>query len=542
MVSHSHPKPAPIPHQRLRRFLLGALIAFALGLPYAHATDWARMARLAPPDADIFIVIERAGEVRRGAAGPTLSEIFASALPLTSASQAWRTLADGVGRPSEKAFDALLGARVMFIGRSGPGPMQWALVSEVDARVARRLLTSLGAKPAMIKAGRPIAEIEDGRFRVSARLRGASTTLVFAPASNDALFDDLLARLDAPQGASLARDADLAAATAALPADAHAFLFFRAQRTQDKADDEDLPDWVAWSVTVDSMRIITEMAASGVTLESPEPVVSRGSWRAASKDAILAILEPVEHHLLPLASLFRRFSFSLDNLLLPIRGRIGLFVTQPTPSRVALAVVAETPAVEKLAPVGDAFMGRIASGIAPGSAGGLRMLDGLFPATRRRVDLPLVGDFGARLRRTGLATDHFSLIWSYPADAPEPSGRPGAGWWIIASDEALHDRLAKALAHAEPGAVAEANPEPEFAAQASAPLSLMIARPRALLEALRRAGMTPEDEPPLFRGFSLIDTIEGESRLKDGMLLGRAVVTLLAPPAPADHAAKHRDR
>lgn len=504
--------------QRLRSALVVIAIMFVAGgmrLPASAQAQqqqdrlWDTHARLAPADTDLFIAVRDSSRVRRGAVGPALEKFITRSLPLTATSGAWASLADGLGISTSDAFDEILGDDAAFIFRRDAERFEWSLVSSVDRRTATRLLYKLGAKPSSIKAGRPVAEIEGGRFRIAARAAGDRSTLIFVPAASDALFRDVLGLLDDRRGDSLQSNAHYQSSSRALPGGGDAFVFVRAT-LKDKAE----ATWLGAEFRADGMDILADVATQVSEHPARAARLTAAQWREMSDGAVLAVYEPLDLAPLPIASVLGAARMNITDLLLPIRGSAGLILTNAD-EKPALCVIIETADTAALARGGDTMIAGLASSVAPPGSD-FRTLDGMFPATRRRLDAalrPNPDPFARGLINAGLVNGSLPLIWSYPSD-PAPAAENGTpGWLVIATEERLHNRIVRVLT--QPAGV-----------RAEAPASHFSAQPAPLLEIARRAGLLrvepgSPDEPPIFSALGLLEHVAGESFVRDGLVLGR---------------------
>lgn len=478
---------------------------------------WAGMAGLAPADTDMIFGVRGAGEVRRGEAGPALESFISRMLPMTAESGAWGALADGLELSTSDAFNAILGEEAAFMLRRRDAATEWALVSRADAKRAARLLSRLGAKPSSIKAGRPVAEIEGGRFRISARTSGDRATLVFAPASSESLFQDIVRRLDNPPEDSLSNHSGFDIARRALPGLGNAFVYIRSVRGDAEAGGAD--SWVGAEFRVEGMNIIAH-AVSPIGQKQPASArLTNEQWRAISDGAILAVLEPIDLSPLPLAGLLGGAGLNITDLLLPIRGGVGLVLSR-IDDRLGLGLIIETADTAALARGGDALIAGLASSVAPPGSD-FRTLDGMFPATRRRLDAAFRDNPDPLARgiiNSGLAAETLPLIWSYPANPSRDIPGATPGWLVLSTDEKLHSRIVGALSRPNAGRTEGA-------------VAHFRAEPAPILDIARRAGLLSlepgsPDEPPIFTALALLKDIAGESVVRDGLLIGRFVLRL----------------
>ncbi|RMH26287.1 MAG: hypothetical protein D6693_07365 [Planctomycetota bacterium] len=441
--------------------------------------------------------------------------MMASALPLTTASDAWPSLAKGAGLAPADAFDALLGRWVLGVADRGDGPVRWCIASAVARPVAVRLLGSLGAKPAAIEAGRPIAQIENGRFVVAALLRDDHAVLLLAPRASGALFGDTLARLAGRAPLDSLADDERFARVADSGADSAPILaLFRTESPP--ADEGREPESVWTSLTVDlsGMTARLDLTVAPAPADGHGLILSPDGWVQASRGAVVAVMEPASAENRALGGLLGALEIEPALALAPIHGQVGLFLTEPEPGRLALALAAQTQSRDRLAPVADTVLARVAAYIADGSIDAYATLDGAYPATARRLRVPL--DDGAREWLGWLAppSGPLTLAWSIPRAGPEPS----AGWWVAATDELLHDRLAHVL---PANGVGDAGAE--------APDTFLSIRPRRLVELLAHLGVVEAHTASVLDGLALVESIDGVGRYTDGAFRLTAAAKLLPP-------------
>ena len=502
--------------------VVAAIIVCMLGcVDIARAGDldraWVGMAALAPGDTDVFVGVRGAGEVRRGEAGPALELFINRMLPMTAESGAWGGLAEGLELSTSDAFDAILGEEAAFMLRRRDEVTEWALVSRVEGTRAARLLSRLGAKPSSIKAGRPVAEIEGGRFRISARTAGNRSTLVFAPSSSESLFQDIVRRLDNARERSLRTHIGFDIARRALPGVGNAFVYVRSVR--DDGDEVAQASWIGAEFRVEGMSIIADAVSQLGEHQTRATRLSHDQWRSLSEGAIFAVLEPIDLSPFPLAGLLSGAGLNISDLLLPIRGGAGLILTR-IENRLGLGVIIESADTAALARGGDALIAGFASSVAPPGSD-FRTLDGMFPATRRRLDAAFRDNPDPIARGfidAGLATDTLPLVWSYPANPVQDDPGAARGWLVLSTDERLHDRIVGVLASPNAG-------------HADGAVAHFRAEPSPMLQVARRVGLLRvepglPDEPPIFSALTLLEDVAGESVVRDGLLIGRFVLRL----------------
>lgn len=186
----------------LIRLLLAILML--LGTASARALDPDIFDTLAafPASGHVFVVLDDAAAEHRRPAGASLEAALDDLGDFAGTAEAWGELAQALGLTPGRAFDELLGRRcVLLMTDIGEGG-QWALLTEVQPHVEKRLIARLRPSPRQIKGGLPILAVENGRFdlvtspnRIPHRNVAAGeriSTILIAPASSRELFDQML--------------------------------------------------------------------------------------------------------------------------------------------------------------------------------------------------------------------------------------------------------------------------------------------------------------------------------------------------------------
>ena len=488
----------------------------ALVASTADAGDWGSQALSAPPDVDVIIMVDRAATLHAGASGQTLSELVSAALPLTTTTGAWKTLADLLGMPQDRVFDALLGRRAVYFGRwTDDGSFQWAIRSEVDPKTAFKLLNRLGAKPKEIKHGHPVALIENGRFEITSSVHKKSATLLFGPRSSSDLLAGVLARFDAHKRASLRDNEDFSRAVQLAPDDGSVFVFLQSQ-TQPTS-------WFSATANLIGQTIDVQLAASIQRTPLPKTTFSTAQWRHFSKGSLVAMVEPFAVDELPLGSLLDRLGAGdLRDAPLPLDGRVALNVSQQTPNELSLTVGVETSNIDLLAGIGDIALASVASNLASSSskdqsqdAPSLDTLSGAFPETVRSIALTRSASQGAAPANP-LGDGDLTLVWSYQTIQGRSDRR---GWGIVSNSVAAYRHAAASLT--TPGSDAK---------DAVTPFSFYSAKPAKLIEAMEAAHLISTTPTPLVQSLRLIDSIESATTFQDGLLRGQATLILKKKP------------
>ncbi len=471
---------------------------------------WSEVATRAPENIDVLVVVRDAAELGKGASGETLTTLLTTIIPPKTTLVAWRALAGELHIPPDEAFRLLLGNRVMFIGRSGKDDrFEWAFESEVDAGVAKKLLSDLGAKPQDIRHHKAIALIENGRYQITSERRSDGATLLFAPTESHALFGELLARMTKNRLPSLADCTGFKAAATRAPADSHAFVFVRSSTAE--------TEWLSISASVDGAMVESNLTAAVCEEDLPKTPFSEAQWKMLSHDRLVAIVEPLKSLDLPMSWLFNHLrKGAIEQLSLPIDGRMALTVAEAPEGGITVGLAVETSDVDRMAMIGDAMVAGIAREIATANRTGVSdesftTLDGQFPGAARTIALS-GRDPDGRAQRNPLSQAELLLTWSYQSTRKAPDR---SGWWVLASDRDTHDQTVQALFV-----------PPPWNLGVDEPISYFHMKPRELQGALADAGLLTEATETLSRILSLIESIDGHTAFADGLLRGEITVKL----------------
>ncbi len=154
----------------LRRLARLSAIALAVLSPVASASqdpDVDRVLDMLPVRADAAVVVRDAARLRGTPSGAALARLVADAGTLDRTRGAWSGLSRSLGWTDAKAFDEILGTRVIVVLRDPRGDApEWALLTQVTPDTERRLRQRLAAMPRGNIAGLAVLGVEDGAYEI----------------------------------------------------------------------------------------------------------------------------------------------------------------------------------------------------------------------------------------------------------------------------------------------------------------------------------------------------------------------------------------
>lgn len=506
---------------------LWMVLSIALGWPWigavARAGDAFTAASIVPADIDLFIAVDGATEWRQGAGGRLLemggTRMFASG----DLADAWDGLAASLGLDGNRAFNELLGRRVVFAQRNPPnagGAPSWVLISLVSRETEVLLRQRLKPAPRRVEKGMSVLSIEDGRFWLATIGDKTSATVMLAPSASSALFEELIG--------NLGRGADRNLAGSRLGEDLRSI-----QRGSDalllrKTRDADGRLIVALlgarrdprGIGV-SLLIRSEAAAERV---ARVPLSGRRMFDDLSGDAFAAAVQwnvsevaraiGIEPPALPLPQMLMNFEGRAW-----LGGRVAYFISPGRGAGVEAALAIESTDVRSLAPAGDRLIAELLRGWWAGPEAiehDARLLDfeGMYPEAVREVNLSPVGA-ADRAAGPGGWMDGVRLAWCYPpALKKQPPG--GGGWWVIGLSAASARKLTGVLPSAS-------DPEEQVAPW----ISLGVIRPAAISRALaERQLVVPSPLDAVLDATRGLESVEWSLMRGDGhSIRGDATVT-----------------
>ncbi len=496
---------------RRRLAILPALLALlavpALAGRAPADVDPQAVGALVPEDVRIVVALDGAADVRTSPVGRVVVDLASLAGVMDGIAPPWAELADALGMTQERAFDELLGTRVVFASRFGPADdharqrdAAWALMSWVAPDTADLLRQRLRAAPRDMLGGRPVLTIDGGRLGLllGPTERGRRVLLI-GPTDRRDLFDELGRSLDRGPDRPLADSAGFDRVTR-LGRRGDAFILGRAR--------DDGGPWIAALAEHADRRIDVSFLladpAPGDAAPASVRTWSRDTFDALSRDVYALVLDQND-----LGGHGRSLPRLGPGLPLPpevralMADRRALLARPAAAGPIEIALAVETLDVAEMSEVGDQLVEDLVRALPGGERLGDRVasLRATPPLAVRTVDvsraIPALEEFGWRAgpwlswrgRATGEPCD--------PGQAP--------GWWTVGLGTAAVDDLSHAVATPTEGV--------------SLPwMSLGVVRPGELLRALARAGApAPDVLAPLQR----VREVGWEAlRMGEGMVVG----------------------
>lgn len=542
---------------------LSLALVLALGAERPARADPAEAARLVPADVSIFVSIDHPRRLRHQPVGQLALALIDGVAGYTNTFTSWDRLAADLGLSPARAFDELLGERVVFAARQPPQPPRpdpapaepglhvgvhtgpigpWLLASDISKDAARRLANRLRPMPRQIIAGTPLLSIEDGRFQLALVPHRAQDTfiLLLAESARAELLEAAVRDAATPKDA-LDSDPAWPEIRNALTPDADAIVFarFDPSLSEPKATPPTLRGWVAVALASEGNAIKVRTISTGVEKGVlPDPRRSRSTplnpWNAEAFEHIAgrAVFASVESNtsladegwspiFAPLAD-----KIGLGKTVTGIELLTGRIATLILPSETGVcdaAIALETTDATALAPHADSMMARLLALAAAGAASNDAGLPSP-PPTAEQFDFH--GEQPAAVRSVDasrLLGDTISSAWKTPPDlnwrysSTAGDGAQRFGWWTIG----LGDAAAEALSNAELAKQHAMPPIPW--------MSMVSARPALALELLTRAGVPiPRPLEPLSR----VSRFTWYSLIGPGdRFLGGGRIDLQEPPA-----------
>lgn len=433
--------------------------------------DTADIFEVLPADADLVVVVDRAAELRTTPIGVAAGKFLFDAGVSAEISPAWTGLCQTLGLDEQRAFDELMGRRVVVVTRqtpaSGNAPADvqsrdWAMMFDVSAATDARLRERLTASPRAIEQGHQVLSIERGKYELTThrKLRSTSNecTVVLTPSDRRDMLSELVANLVAldarvETGKSLKRAVLFHQQPAMVEniragGAADVIMLFRLQSAADPAATK------AWAeyVLVLGHKVPGDPLAwrSRVIVKSPprenDPAAARvrvssdAVFRELASDALLTVVDDGEA---------RRFTGQL-----PVQG-VDLFSIVPLPesakkfvggrrafwlratgdeARMTAGMALESPSPSELAAPMDGAIARFVQRLEErfGAAGEPPMdFAGVAPGAIRV--LPIRGPGGVDGGMPLVSSLPLIASWSYPqrAGAERAPGADASGWWAL---------------------------------------------------------------------------------------------------------------
>lgn len=502
------------------RLLRAPLLCAALTLPACPAradrapdAEWALRDAVdgAARDPHLLVVIDNARGAKGTPMGAAIAGIADQILAQGRAERAWADFAQRLGWTTAQAFDEIFGTRVMLVmrGLDQPEP-QWALLGDVSAEAERRLRERLDVAPRNLVRGHAVMSVERGEYELTSERAGDRAVLLFAPAVQPSLLDDLLPLLGKDGGGRLLMGREKPGADAAAPP--RLLLTFRAP---------DNPRNTVGLVGVATAaefrgRIIVEGPQAQCAGVVPPPYAAEAAWRRLITDDTLCAVSlaqgapgaPRADPSLPMWAEGRVIDFAPEHSGL-IGRNVALVLRRGAEAVFSVAGAAELTDARAAAPLGDALMARMLQGL--GVEG--QDFGGVAPEADR------VSSLGVASIGTMRAIQGATVRWSFLV-AP---GQPGAaasrgGWWVAGSEGSAYVDLRKSLTDPAPH-------DPD------APISRGLIRPSAMLDAIGGFNLPL---PRVAGAVAPIETVEWWMRREaDERMSGEMLVRVAAPAVPS---------
>lgn len=448
-----------------------------------------------PSDVDVLVVLDDAADIRESDAGAALLGIARSLMAEGAATKRWAMFAAQLDWTSEEAFDALLGRRVVLVGRRPwSEDASWALLCDVTRQTEKRLRKRLNVAPRALLNRRTIYAVENGRFECMFERPGGGrplTTVLVGRPDSGGLFEELMPLLRDPPRQSLLTTAALKRATqmqgdaglvyVRMPAAKDASLVARLSREGgDRLSASVLmegvgaaPDQVEWSTDV------FERLSRGMLL----CVIDR---RATVDEA--GDLDQATASLLARLLPWMAPSEELDQTL----GGLHAFVAGAGEAGgLRLGAAVQSADIRAMPAPGDRMMRDLLIDLSTGLDAGVWSFDyeGRWPQAVRSA--PILQQGAPLIAGPGL-----EIVWRY-AEATDGDD----GWLVLATDRTTLGEMSDALIA----------PEEPVAGDVGRWASVGTSRPAAIRAAMKKANALP---PPLsFLGY--LDRVDWRLRCLD---------------------------
>lgn len=503
----------------------GKLFAFAavvLSLGRACAAGPVDAASFAPSDVDLFISVDDASGWRRGAGGAMLTGFMGSFAERGEMSAAWKELSVILGMDESRAFDALLGWRVVFVRRTLPdASSEWALVSVVRPEVEKQVRAKLRPAPRRVNQGVPVLSLEDGRLLLATASRAEHAVLMLGPAAASGLFERMLPTLGGTLKQNLA-ESKVGGDLRSVLEGSGALMLLRRRDSEGRLQVTTLgarsdAESIALGAIVRSERVAESMAGTPtISRRTIVPLVdAERALLWSYEDGGSALIRALDLDLL--GDVYPRWLASFDGASL--LGSRKMFAVAPADAGgVHASMAIETADRTALAPKGDRYLAGLLRGLSGNlDATAARGLDfeGLFPSAVREVDLESTGI------REIVQGESLALVWVY-------AGEDGAlpGWWVIGNSVDIAERMARSASGVRPVAGAAAAEDPDTT---RAWVWFGSMRPRALVSSLLEGLKSPPSAfVPAIESLSGFESIEWGFHVGDGgSLRGSARVQMV---------------
>ena len=490
--------------------------------------------RRAPASVSALIVLDRACVARQTPAGSAVTSVLDSLVYRGAMDGAWAELAARLGRTREQVFDELLGRRVVLMWKRGVGGADgaWAMMTTVPLETERRLRERLEVSPRKIVAGHAVMAVENGRIELTSERGARWATLLVAPASNTALFDEIIPTLVSGPAAPLSADVRFASLSALGDGELLVFL------------DQGGPQgaWFGAIARTNGASIEAGIRSGAAALGGCDALVtpwSSAMFERLSHDALFATIErpvaPRGRESALGAWLTQLPSLALGQEHAPLVGDHFALVGLEGDAGPSIAAALEVRSASLAAqPIDRLIAGAIALAGAPAPDG-----LGAEAATVRTASLTGATALPPMVRAALAGRE---VRWSYPLAArpfPIPTTASAsvdampadAGWCIAGVGERAYKRVAASFTGPRglaPRAPSEGPLEGAPACDVAPWVSLGMIRPAATIASLARVGVTlPPEATPL----ESVDLVRWAIRLDaDNTMTGQAHVRCAEAP------------
>lgn len=486
-----------------------------------------------PASVDALVVLDRACVARQTPAGREIVRIVDALVNRGSVDGAWTELATHLGRTREQAFDELLGRRVALMTRRVEGAAEptWAVMTVVPLETERRLRERLDVAPRKIVAGHAVMAVEHGRFELTSERTDKWATLLLAPASSPALFDELVPTLVSGPAAPLSADPRFASLSRL--GDGELLVWV----------DEAGPGgkWFGAVARTDAGSLQAGLRMGSRALEGCDANVTPWSPAVFHRLARGALVAMIERPAAPKGreSALGSFLTQLPELALgvehaPLIGERLALVALDTARGPSVAMALEVRSASLAAgPIDRMFAGALTLAGAPNV-----VCDGSKPDDARSVRLDDAAALPAWVRG---ALSGRQVKWRYPLAArahPAATSTPAtvdsipddAGWCVAGVGEDAFERAVSTLTGACADRSTDEGDDTDEAEPTAAWVSMGVARPAALVASLERASVAL---PPELRAFASISRARWAIRMDaDNSMTGHATVRFSAAERP----------
>lgn len=515
---------------------VGGLLAFVQGSSRtSHEVDPIVGIAQLPASIDAVLVVEDATSLRTSQTGRAVIDAFIETGQLTKTTMSWAELAKSLGWTPEKAFDELLGRRVViaFDELTDDWGARWVVMADVDESTQTRLRKKLKLTPRVIANDARVLAGERGRFRLAVlpKQGGSSiSTLLIAPIDHKSFFfetlsalmevDDDLARLGDTKGYHQLQELErrpirLLVQPSSKEDSTAKFFAMTAKRAG--------PDWIAhWSGSFELLGIAPDAIED----------LHAWPWRAferVSENALIAVMGVAGRVEGDMLGSVGRFASGLINLgtsasLFPESGPVQMFAIHRhvhaeetdadvgEKSTMALTIASQRAPSGKTSNI-DKALAEFASGLAETSTRSQFDLDGAFPGAIRSVEV----DLGDRADFAWLRSDNESLnvSWSH-AIGDEEAERDF--WWVMRLEGTQRANPDAQCLSDIAGSLAKTNRSQRAAKR----ISTGVMQPANLVDWLTELGMESPEGLAIFRHVEALrwdawitdsELIEGQARM-----------------------------